>query len=241
MTILLAACGKKGSLVPPEALAPAPVSDLRVAQRGARFLVSWSRPAREAGGRPLKDLAGFRLFRHEILPPGEECEQCPTAYRLVATVDLEFPQGVTVEGNRYFFLDSDLERGKSYRYKVVSYKRDGTPSLDSSRAGRKLVTPPPPPAVKALASPSGIRLEWQPAALTAGRIEGYNIYRATGGKVFPSTPLNGAPLKEAAFEDTALERGTHYRYLVRTVALVEGETVESDPSNEVEGTLAEPE
>ena len=61
----LAGCGRKGPLVRPEALIPGPVSDLRTAQKGERFQVSWSPPSREEGGRVLKDLAGFRLFKRE--------------------------------------------------------------------------------------------------------------------------------------------------------------------------------
>jgi hypothetical protein len=52
--------------------------------------------------------------------------------------------------------------------------------------------------------------------------------------------LNGTPVREAAFEDSRLEQGVKYVYAVRTVAVIEGETVESELSNEVEGTLSEP-
>ncbi|MCM2359515.1 MAG: fibronectin type III domain-containing protein [Geobacteraceae bacterium] len=238
----LAGCGKKGALVPPEALAPAAVADLKVEQQGERFLVSWSRPAREEGGGPLRDLAGFRLFRRELLPPGEDCEECPSAYRQVVGVDLEYPRGVLVLGERYLFPDADLTTGKSYRYKAVSFKRDGTQSRDSNRAGRKMVAPPRPPMVQATPSPSGVGLEWQPPEAPAnGRIEGYNVYRKRAGEEFYVAPLTGAPLRETTFEDRRLERGTGYDYAVRTVAVVEGETVESDLSNEVRGALTEPE
>lgn len=242
LILLLAGCGKKGNLVPPEALVPAPVADLKVEQQGERFMVSWSRPGREEGGGALKDLAGFRLYRRELLPPGEDCEECPNAYRLVASVDLEYPQGVLVRGERFFFLDDEPAAGKGYRYKVVSYKRDGTLSRDSNRSGRKKVAPPRPPVVKALPSPSGVVLDWQaPQTPANGRIEGYNVYRKRGDEGVYLTPLNGAPLRETTFEDTRLERGVRYDYAVRTVVVVARETVESELSGEVSGELAEPE
>ena len=59
LLLLLAACGRRGALLPPEALLPAPVADLQVAQRGEAFELSWSRPTTTDKGRPLKDLAGF--------------------------------------------------------------------------------------------------------------------------------------------------------------------------------------
>jgi predicted small lipoprotein YifL len=240
--VALYGCGKKGSLVPPEALVPASVADLKVEQQGERFMVSWSRPAREEGGGALKDLAGFRLYRRELLPPGEDCEECPNAYRLVASVDLEYPQGVLVRDERFYFQDDEPVTGKGYRYKVVSYKRDGTLSRDSNRAGRKKVVPPQPPVVKALPSPSGVELDWQaPQAPPNGRVEGYNVYRKRGAEGVYLVPLNGAPLRETAFEDTRLERGVRYDYAVRTVAVVAGETVESELSGAVSGALTEPE
>ena len=99
-TLLLSGCGKKGPLMPPEALAPAAISDLRVAQKGELFQLSWSRPAREAGGGALRDLAGFQLFRREVLTQAEDCEACPDAYRLLKAVDPEYLQEVRRVGDR---------------------------------------------------------------------------------------------------------------------------------------------
>ena len=84
LALVLAGCGKKGPLVPPEALVPAPVANLAVAQKGARFQVSWSAPGKQEGGATLRDLAGFLLFRRPLLPPAEDCDECPSAYRQLA-------------------------------------------------------------------------------------------------------------------------------------------------------------
>jgi fibronectin type 3 domain-containing protein/predicted small lipoprotein YifL len=240
--ILLAGCGKKGALVSPEALAPAPIVDLRVEQKGGQFLVSWSRPGAAEGGGALKDLAGFRVFKREVLPPGEDCEECPTAYRLVTSVDLEYPQGVMVAGNRYLFRDGDLADGKTYRYKVLSVQKNGTMSRTSNRAGRKKVIPPLPVVLKAVSSLEGVVLEWGGAPSPAnGRIEGYTIYRKQSSDNGYLAPLNGTPVRETTFEDKRLEWGKRYDYAVRTVSVIDGETVESVPSNEVPGALVEPE
>ncbi len=242
VVLILAGCGRKGPLMAPEALAPAPIGDLRVEQKGAQFQVSWSRPAEELGGRPLRDLARFQLFRREVLPPGEDCEECPDAYRLLKSVDLEFLQGVAMVGPRYIYADSDLAEGKTYRYKAVSLKRDGTTSRISNRADRKKVTPPLPPVLKETSSLSGVVLEWSGGAPPVnGQIAGYAIYRKQSGETHYLNPLTGAPVKETVFEDTQLEWGKRYDYVVRTVAVVAGETVESDPSNEVKGALTQPE
>ena len=242
MAVSLAGCGKKGALVPPEALRPAPVSDLRVEQKGEAFTVSWSRPTKEEGGGRLRNLALLELFRREVLPRGEDCEQCPNAYQLMTSVDLDFPRGVAVLGDRFFWFDTGVIRDRSYRYKVISRNSEGVASRPSNLAGRKKVAPPKAPAVTVLSTPTGVQLSWQaPEAPAKGRIEGYNLYRKRSGEAFGPLPLNQAPVKETAFEDTRLEHGVRYGYAVGTVALVEGEPVESELSGAVEGLLTEPE
>jgi hypothetical protein len=53
--------------------------------------------------------------------------------------------------------------------------------------------------------------------------------------------LNEAPIQGPDYEDLGLERGKTYIYALRKVVESEGLIVESDLSNEVKGTLAEPE
>lgn len=242
ISLSLIGCGKTGPLLPPEALVPATITNLHLEQKGAQFLVSWPRPSTEVGGRSLKDLAGFRLYKREVLPSGEDCEECPTAYRMVKSVDLEYPEGIALAGNKYIFTDDDVAEGKTYRYKVLSYKKDGSISRPSNKAGRKKVAPPVPPVIKSSSSLDSVALTWTGAVPPAiGRIEGYNIYRKRKGETVYLYSLNSAPVKQSTFEDKQLEWGSRYDYVVRSVATVDGGTVESVPSNEVNGALGEPE
>ncbi len=101
---------------------------------------------------------------------------------------------------------------------------------------------PRAPVLQALATPTGIRLTWQaPAPPASAHIAGYNVYRKRSGGVFPLTPLTSPPLTGTLYEDDNLEQEVRYVYVVQTVALTDGQTVESDPSNEVESARAEPE
>jgi predicted small lipoprotein YifL/fibronectin type 3 domain-containing protein len=240
LALTLAGCGRKGPLVPPEAMVPAPIADLSVAQQGERFVVSWTQPGREEAGGPLKDLAGFRVFRREVLPPGEDCEECPTAYRPIRTVDPEYLQDVVRVGNSFTFVDTGLETGKTYQYKVVAFKADGSESKQSNLARRKKVVPPLPPVVQATSSPTSVLLRWEPVAVAKdATLIGYRIYRKRAGSAV-TQPLTGKPVTETSFEDLRLERGGTYDYTVRTVTGVDGETVESDPSAAATGRLTEP-
>lgn len=241
MVLVALGCGKKGPLVPPEALVPAAVTDLAVAQKGEYFQISWSGPTREAGGGRLTDLAGFELFRREVLPPADDCEQCPTAYSLLRTVDLEYLRDAERLGNRFFIHDNGVATGKTYQYKIISRKKDHTPSPESNKARLKKVQPPLPPVLQAVSGPTGITLEFVAIPPEAGSITGYNIYRSRNDEPLPSLPLTDQPITGNTYEDQRVRRGSSYRYIVRTVARIAGEAVESAPSNEVIGSLTEPE
>jgi hypothetical protein len=228
-------------MVPPEALIPGPVSDLRAAQKGENFQVSWSPPSREEGGRVLKDLAGFRLFKREVLPPGEDCEACPDAYRLLKEIDLEYLQDVRSFAGRLFFSDAAVLAGTTYQYKIASFRKDGTASRDSARARRKKVVPPAAPRLQGIFSAAGVLLHWAEAVSPGtGKVIGYNVYRRRADALPSLVSLNNAPVPGPDFEDLHLDRSVTYGYVVRTVAEIEGGTVESEPSNEVLGTPAEP-
>jgi predicted small lipoprotein YifL len=239
---LFAACGKKGVLISPDAQLPAPVNDLRAAQMGESFQLSWSLPTQEERGRALKDLAGFRLFKREVLPPEEDCESCPNAYRLLKSLDMEYLQDVRLSGGRMFLRDIDVISGTTCQYKVVSLRKDGTSSRDSNKARLKKVAPPAPPRLTAHFSATGVLLHWEGGAAPAnGKLLGCNVYRWRADALPALVPTNDSPVPGPDYEDLGLERGKTYIYALRTVAEVEGGMVESELSNEVKGTLVEPE
>lgn len=239
IVVLLAACGKRGPLIPPEALVPAAITDLRVDQQGNRFLICWTPPGSQEWGGPLPDLAGFQVFRREVLPPGEDCEECPTAYRQVKTVDPDYLQDVRRSGSRFCFPDSDVSVGTTYQYKAVSFQKDGAVSRDSNKARRKKTHPPAPPLLTAVATPDGVTLRWKPAAIPpGGLLEGYAVYRKQAGEVMPVMPSALLAADAAHFADPHMEHGVQYLYGVRSIASIDGERVESELSNEVEGKFS---
>jgi predicted small lipoprotein YifL len=239
---LLTGCGRKGALISPDAQLPAPVNDLRAVQMGESFQLTWSPPTQEERGKALKDLAGFRLFKREVLPPDEDCESCPNAYRLLKSVDMEYPQDIRLDGGRLFFRDTDVISGTTCQYKVISYRKDGTSSRDSNKARLKKVAPPAPPRLTARFSTTGVLLHWEGGAVPAnGKLLGCNVYRWRADTLPALVPLNDSPVPGLDYEDLGLERGKSYIYTLRTVAGLEGGMVESEFSNEVKGTLTEPE
>lgn len=236
----LSGCGKKGVLVPPEALVPAPISNLALAQKGGRIQVSWSAPSRQEGGEPLSDLAGFLLFRRVVLPPAEDCEECPSAYAQLARIELDYTESARRSGSLWLYDDFDLRPGRTYQYKVRSFSTDGAQSKDSNRARRAVITPPLPPVLEAASSASEVTLSFVALPPEQGTFVGYNIYRSKKGEEAPLSPLNPAPLTANTYQDKLARFDTAYSYSVTSVAALNGETVESAPSNVVEGSLLLP-
>jgi len=236
----LCGCGKRGALIAPEALVPAPISNLTVIQQGDHFQVSWSAPTKEQGGTRLKDLAGFILFRRVLLPPNLDCEECAGAYAERARIDLEYLQGTRKIGNLFLFDDRDLKKEVSYQYKVRSFSPDGAQSRDSNKAHHIAATAPFPPVLEALSSSSGVVLAFVAIPPEDGKLFGYSIFRSKSGQPAPLTPLNPKPLSANKYEDKEVLVGVQYDYSVRAVAVLpNGETVESAPSNQVSGTMLE--
>ena len=238
--LLCAACGKKGPLVPPGGIAPAPVSALRTDQQGDTFRISWLAPEQGDRGRGASDLAGFRLYRREIRSAGDECPTCGADDILIRTVDLEYLQDVVRIGNLFVVVDGDVAKGKTYQYQVTAFEKNGAENRESGRVKRKMVQPPPPPVVRLAEVPAGVMLQWEPVTVASGVMSGYAVYRLRPGERYAFRPLILAPVKEERYEDLRMEADVVYRYQVRTVARVDGETVESDPSPPVEGKLVLP-
>jgi hypothetical protein len=236
---LLTGCGKKGALIPPEGLVPAPITGLSLAQKGVTFQVSWTAPSRQVSGNRLEDLAGFILLRHTVLPPDQDCEECPTAYSQLARIDLEYLQGVRRVGNGFLFEDYDLRRGKTYQYKVRSFNTEGVESKDSNKVRHTALPPPQPPVVEALPSPDGVVLAFVSHPPAEGTPLGYNIYRSRPGEEMPRSPMNMTPVSGKTYEDKSVVFGNRYSYTVTSIAIIKGETVESLPSNRVEGGMKE--
>jgi predicted small lipoprotein YifL len=237
---LCAACGKKGPLIPPDGFAPAPVSALQVAQQGESFRISWLAPEQDLRNPGPSTLAGFRLYRREVRSPNDECPTCGAEDLLIRTVDLEYLQDVVRVGNLFVVIDGDVTLGKSYQYQVTAFEMSGAENRDSGRVKRKKVRPPPAPIVRMVEVPAGMMLEWATVQVGAGTLSGYNVYRLRPAERYALRPVNPAPISENRYEDLMMEPDTVYRYQVRAVALIDGETVESDPSPQVEGKFVLP-
>src|SRR5262249_30534394 len=84
------ACGKRGDPHPPVPVIPKPTSDLVVAQRGAKLILSWSFPSLTTTGQKLGDIRRIVVYRYSEPPPatqpGDVDSTVPPAVALFAKV-----------------------------------------------------------------------------------------------------------------------------------------------------------
>ena len=96
LLILLPACGRKGSPLPPRTTLPRAVSSLQADPGESAIVVTWTRPERNQDSTPLRDLREFRLFR--------AVEGAP--YSLLATIPAIHPDNATEQSGQYTFRDT---------------------------------------------------------------------------------------------------------------------------------------
>src|ERR1044071_7211409 len=130
MVAALAACGKKGDPRAPELATPTTITNLTVRSEPGGIALTWSRPTEYVDGAPLKDLAGFVIFRKEISP---SCPDCPVPYRQLTTVGVEDREKF-VQKKQYRYDDQEVRPKAVYRYRVSSQLIDGSLSAPSNEA-----------------------------------------------------------------------------------------------------------
>jgi predicted small lipoprotein YifL len=238
--LALTACGKRGPLIYPDMLVPAPPTAVTARQTGQVMRLSFNLTKKDRAGRDQEDLAGVTIFRRAALA-GQEvgCSACTDGYSIIRKLYLEaLPEnGVRRSGSQMLLLDSDVKVGETYNYTVEPFTAVGVVGQASPPITARMVAPPPAPKLSAVADPIQIELTVIPVSVVQGTFVGYNLYRAIQGEPFPFLPLNKEPIQGTSYVDSALEgldRTKSYVYAVRTVArMPDGALVESELSNQL--------
>lgn len=128
IVLVAAGCGKKGDPRAPEFAVPEPIRDLKAQAESRGITLTWTRPTRYVGGRELRDLAAFVVFRGEV---SKNCPDCPAPYRELATLSVE-DQEKFIKKRDLRFVDAELTPQTIYRYRVFSQLTDGSLSDPSN-------------------------------------------------------------------------------------------------------------
>jgi hypothetical protein len=239
LSLILGGCGKKANPVAPESLFPAAVSDLRAWPREGAVLLGWTMPTQNTDGTRLEDLLGFKVLRQGSPITPSACPDCPSDFKVVAEIDVEYPRGARVEGGRVLWQDIAAEPGHEYTYYVVGYNFDKNPSPESNRVrifwGE---APPAPEDVRVKSADWALEITWKfpppPGKEWAGAV-GFNLYRRMERERFGLYPVNLQPLKDTRFVDGGLQNGKRYYYEVRAVRNFRGTLIEGPASATAEG------
>lgn len=244
-------CGRKGPVVLPRAAAPEPVANLTAIPQANTILLTWTRPARDEDGGPLRWMPDYLLFRRSLpLPPAGEGAgngaRPLEGFVPFATVRGEGPENARVEGSLFIFRDDDagkgLVYGQRYEYRLVAQDNRGYRSRPSNLARVDLLIAATAPAdLQATAGEARVDLTWAAPTTRAdgtplGPLRGYNIYRSEPPGAFPEAPVNPQPVPETRYADGGLANERTYFYVVRAV---EGDAPawrESGSSNMVAAT-----
>jgi len=142
---LAAGCGVKGPTLPPEQVKPERITRLRALADKDGIRLTWPRPDSYAGGKAMRDLAGFAVMRGQGETPMTSVAELPIT-------DRERFQKM----DRFEWVDTATVIGSTYRYQIISMTDDGYRSDPSNEVAFTRVAPaaPPNPENFALPAPS---------------------------------------------------------------------------------------
>lgn len=227
----LAACGKKGPVRPQFATLPAAPTELRIAQQGDDFIVSWTIPERNQDGEATDGLLGFHVYRM-IYNAAEGCPTCRDPEELVAAIEMRRPEPAVRLGKRVYWRDANVAAGTGHAYLVVPVTVSGQEGAGTGSFRSWQAPPPAPAGLQAEAGNRQVRLSWAPpSSLPDGQLLlGYNIYRRPASGAFAPVALNAEPLREPRLTDFIGEAGREAVYRVTTLVRRDDQLIESAPS-----------
>jgi hypothetical protein len=162
--------------------------------------LTWEPVTRLKDGSPVKDLAGYRIYRCSAEDAWLRLNQEP----------------VTTSS----FQDVAAQNDVTYTYKVRALRRLGPDWLESQDSliltaqPEKLTPPPPLLNLVAVATGKGVELRWDPSP--APDLAGYRVYRRSPGQE-KFGRLRPELLKRPYFVDSQVKKGQTYQYTVTAV------------------------
>ncbi len=249
--LFLAGCGAPGEPQPPAPPVPTAVSDLAAHQSGDDVSLTFTPPRSTTAGDRLVEPPAVEIFRGTVRPGGAPD---PKSFRLVYTVPGTLLETYVSQG-RVQFLDPippgevRAHPGDTFAYRVRTRASKKKASSDSNTVSVRVYPVPERIAqIESRVTESAIELSWPAPARTSGgdplsAVSGFRIYR---GELDPSSadaavsdlsqakwrsPLSLlAPATMNRFRDTEFTFGSTYLYVVRSILLAQGNTLESSDS-----------
>jgi predicted small lipoprotein YifL len=239
LALVLAACGKKGPLLPPVSRVPQAPENIRIYQQGGQLMIEWTNPQSYVDGNPLGPVVEMEIWVWEP-PAGEKAASDPPSPREMSKrgrlekrlsaedmENLKRPESPGQEAPVYRYVRplGEGEIGapaKSYALRARDQRR--RPSAFSKPLpfeARDLPLPPRKPAAKVFED--RVEITWQVSESTIGgkkpiKASGYNVYKMDEAGVWRC--LTDKPASALQYSDGPPVFGRSVRYIVRAVLSV---------------------
>jgi hypothetical protein len=145
--LAITGCGVKERPLPPDAVRPERILDLKAAAARDGIRLSWGRPDRYATGRTMRNLGGFIILRAED-------DARPAMLAEIPISDRERFQ----KERRFDYIDTATLIGHTYRYQIVSATDDGYQGDPSNVVEFTRVVPARPPNPESFVLPKATPL-----------------------------------------------------------------------------------
>lgn len=230
---LVGGCGYKTAPVPPDAIVPKSIEDLRYSVSEKGVVLNWTFPKKTIKGTDLANVATFDVYR-AVVPVDDYCATCPIPFAEAVTV----PGGlVDPENDRRGTYETALLRsGHKYFFKVNARTSWWAASGDSNVVSFVWHTPAKSPkGVVAEAADSSVVVQWQPVTQLIDNQDTsysilYQVQRSQEGADFVNI---GQPVSETRYVDSGLQNGVSYFYKVQSVLMVGADAINGGLSDAV--------
>jgi len=248
----LVGCGAPGEPIAPSPPTPVAITDLRVRQSGDGAQLTFTLPNKTVHGDRLTETPAIEILRGNLKIDGSPDSK---SFRVVETIPGTMA-GKYLSDDHVQVVDpvspedTRLHPGATLAYRVRTRVSKKRASPDSNAVSLAMFPVPQRiSGLQAKVSESAVELKWSAPARTSGgealsEVPEQHIYR---GEIDPRSydpstkdllgvkwiapPLRIGQSDEESFLDSQFEFGKTYVYVVRSAIKVQGNSLESDPSD----------
>jgi hypothetical protein len=249
--IFAVGCGAPGEPTPPAPPVPVVITDLAARQAGDGVQLIFTLPAKTVAGDRLAEPPAVEIVRGT---PKADGSADTKTFRVVDTIPGSLVENYVAEGHVKFIDPVDPAETRAHPGRPLIYVVRTRASKKRASADSNAVSVRVFPVAEAIAhvearvTEAAIELSWVAPTRMAGGdpLSGFSGYRIYRGEIDPSSAEAAAsdllkakwkvpltllgPSDENNYRDTLFDFGKTYAYIVRSVVIVEGNSLESGDS-----------
>ncbi len=253
VSVVLAGCASPGEPIERKPLVPQAITDLAAAQSGNDIVLTFTLPTESVDRRPLDQAPAIEIYRdfEPLSGAGGSHPAVPKNPTSLVTIPAAMVDRYAAQGRiRYSDpIPADIYAANAESvpvYVVRTRVSEKKASVDSNVATLRPVPMPEPIAdLRADVTQSAVVLKWtapQKSPVGAAQFSGYRAYRAetepgataeTSKTKSPPTLIGESDATVPSFNDSNVEFGKTYTYIVRSVVQTPNGPQESGDSNSV--------